>query len=62
MTKQDKIKLIKSITHKDLLYNFEKYAGRNLLEVTDSERESYQLIREEILNRMKRGKKWKDMS
>ena len=62
MKKQDKIKLIKSITNKDLLYKFEKYAGRNLLEVTDSERESYQLIREEILNRMKRGKKWKDMS
>lgn len=54
MTAENKKDILKSTSNEELLNYFAHYAGKNLLEMNDSERETYNLVRAEMLERMSR--------
>lgn len=54
MTKEEKIELVKTMGKEDLLEYFARYASQNILEMEESKRETYTIVKEEILSRMSR--------
>lgn len=54
MTKENKREIIKNSSNEELLNYFRHYGSKNLLEMNDSERETYNLLHAEIIERMSR--------
>lgn len=54
MTAENKKNILKSTSNEELLNYFKAYASKNLLEMDDSDSETYNLIQAEVLGRMSR--------
>lgn len=52
MTVENKKNILKNSSNEELLNYFAHYAGKNVLEMNDEERETYNLVRAEMLERM----------
>lgn len=52
MTTEEKIKVLSGMPAEELLKCFGHYAGKNILEMSEGELESYMLVKTEILERM----------
>lgn len=52
MTTEKKITVLSGMAAEELLKCFGHYAGKNILEMTEEECESYMLVKTEILERM----------
>lgn len=54
MTRTEKIEVAKTMDNEKLLEYFARYIKQNFLEMEESKRETYTIVKEEILSRMSR--------